>query len=265
MKLSGSTFSFMWTLPALTAMRQLQELGLNDFDILTVPGHLWPPDLSSGERRALKQDMDRDGIRIESLNLPSIDLNLASCVPDVRDYAVRTYRESLDLACDLGARHIVLVPGRISGLLPPALEDTLDALAAGIEKLLRHAERNDQTIFVESHPLTPVPTIDRLMTFFDRFNDHPRLKIAYDVASAEFIGEDQVAAIERMGARLGQTHISDSPRTAWRHDRAGTGTVDFRGIEEALDKTNFRGINILEIVSLNPLEDIKHSISALQR
>ena len=42
----------------------------------------------------------------------------------------------------------------------------------------------DQKIYVESHPQTPIPTVDKIERFLKRI-EHPRLQVAYDVANAD--------------------------------------------------------------------------------
>jgi sugar phosphate isomerase/epimerase len=262
LRLGGSTFSFMWRDPAAVAMRRLGELGLNDFDVLMVPGHLWPADLDGAARRTMAGELRAEGLRIGSLNLPALDLNLASCVPDVRAYGVGEYQTALRLSAELGGQGVVLVPGRVSSLLPPKTEDTLGWLAESLDAILRTADELRQEVFLESHPLTPLPDVGRIADFLDRV-DHPRLTVAYDVANAEFIGEDQVAALRRLAPRLGQVHLSDGTRTAWRHDRAGLGTVDFASILAVLKEIGFVGVAVAEIISPDPLADTAATLATL--
>jgi len=39
--LGSSIFSFMLQEPAQASLERMQVIGLNDFDVLAVPGHLW--------------------------------------------------------------------------------------------------------------------------------------------------------------------------------------------------------------------------------
>ena len=258
----GSTFSFMWKESALSAMRKMQTLGLCDFDIIMVPGHCWHDELSGADRSRLAATLRQEGIRIESLNLPALDQNLVSCVPEARAYAIALYTQALQLSADLGGRGVVAVPGRISALFPPPQDQSEDWLADGLAQLLKVAERLDQKIHIESHPQTPIATVDKIERFLKKM-EHPRLLVAYDVSNAEFVAEDQVDALRRLAPRLGQVHLSDGTRTRWRHDRVGLGTVDFPAILQTLKEIDFSGLRILEIISANPLEDISASIHAL--
>ncbi|MCP3712439.1 sugar phosphate isomerase/epimerase [Paraburkholderia sp. CNPSo 3274] len=260
----GSTFSFMWQDTALAAMRKMQTLGLNDFDVLVVPGHLWPDQLSAADRSVLAGNLRSEGIRIESLNLPALDLNLVSRVEEFRRYSIDLYIRTMQLAADLGAGAVVVVPGRVSSLFPPPGSDTEHLLRDSLEQLLRVAERLDQKIFVELHPQTPIPTSDAMLTFLDGLA-HEKLLIAYDVSNAEFVGEGQPDAIRRLGNRIGQLHFSDGTRSQWRHDRVGHGTVCFDEILKAVNETRFSGVCVLEIISSSPLEDLGASAAALKR
>jgi sugar phosphate isomerase/epimerase len=118
----------------------------------------------------------------------------------------------LHLSAELGARAVVVVPGRVSNLLPPNLEDTLAWLTDTIGALLKMVDELGQDIYLELHPQTPVPTADKIGTFVDLF-DTPRLMVAYDVANAEFVGEDYGKAIRGLGRRIGQVHLSDTTRS----------------------------------------------------
>jgi sugar phosphate isomerase/epimerase len=174
------------------------------------------------------------------------------------------YSRLLELGAEIGVRNVVVVPGRVGSLLAPKLENTLGWLESGFQQLLRVAEKNDQRLYVEMIPLSPISKVDRLIPFLDRFDGNPRMLVAYDVASAEFMGEDQVSALRSIGKRLGQTHLSDSPRQVWRHDRVGLGTVKFPEILATLRGLPFGGVNILEIISTHPEADIAASLQALK-
>lgn len=263
LRLGGSTFSFMWQEPALASMRRLLALGLNDFDVLAVPGHLWHDELSAEQRADLAVALRQDGIRVESLNLPALDINLCSCVPEVRAYGVDTYARAFALAADLDVRNVVVVPGRVSTLLAPDPARTLGWLRQSIETLLALTEAAGQRLYLELHPLTPVPDAASLGGFV-RGIGSDRLLIAYDVSNAEFIGESQPDALRELAPILGQLHLSDGTRTAWRHDAIGQGSVDFAAVLRTLDEIGFTGVSILELISRDPLPEMADGIGRLQ-
>jgi len=261
-QLGASTFAFAWRESALDALRRLQALGLHGFDVILAPGHCWPDELPAEARARLARSVAAEGIRIDSLNFPALDLNLASCIPEVRAYAVARYRDALTLGAELGVRGVVAVPGRVSALAGPSADETERWLEDSVGELLAVAEQTDASLFLELHPQSPIPTVDALHRFVTRFDD-PRLRVAYDVANAEFVSEDHGEALRRLAPRLGQVHLSDASATRWAHDRVGRGTVDFATIFRTLDEIAFDGACILEVVTPTPLPDIEASLDAL--
>jgi L-ribulose-5-phosphate 3-epimerase len=260
-RLGGTTFSFMWSEPALATMRRIGELGLREFDVIMAPGHLWPDELDGAARRQMRQALAQDGLRVESTNLPALDFNLGSCLAEVRAYAVGRYADALRLAADLGGRGVVVVPGRVSGLLPPDRDDTLFWLGDSIAALLKVADETGQDLLLETHPQTAIASAEAMATFVESIH-HPRALVAYDVANAEFIGEDQAEAIRRLRPILAQIHLSDATRTSWKHDRAGLGTVRFDRVRTALEEIDFGGVAIIEVISAHTLPDTKATIEA---
>jgi sugar phosphate isomerase/epimerase len=261
-ELGASTFALAWRESALDALRRLHALGLNGFDVILAPGHCWPAELSGGDRARLARELAAEGIRIDSLNFPALDLNLASCIPEVRAYAVARYRDALALGAELGARGVVAVPGRVSALAGPPPDETARRLTESVDELLEAARETGSDVFLELHPQTPIPTVDALDRFVAGFDD-PRLQVAYDVANAEFVAEDHRAALRRLAPRLGQVHLSDASTTRWAHDRIGRGTVDFPAVLETLDAIGYAGACILEVVTPTPVPDIRASAEAL--
>jgi sugar phosphate isomerase/epimerase len=251
----------MWNEPALAAIRRLGALGLQDFDVILAPGHLWPDELNDNGRRQMRQALSQDGLRIESTNLPALDFNLGSCLQEVRAYAVRRYADALRLSADLGGRGVVVVPGRVSGLLAPHRDHTLSWLGESIEALLKVAEEAGQDLLLETHPQTAIPSATKMAAFVETFG-HARLLVAYDVANAEFIGEDQVTALRYLQRRLGQVHLSDATRTSWKHDRAGLGTVRFDLVRRTLEEIGFSGVAIVEVISADAMLDTEATIKA---
>ena len=258
--LAGNTFSFMWDRPVVEALDALGALGLSTFDVIVTPGHLWHSELEGAGRATLRRTLEERNYTLDSLNPPATDYNLASLTPDVRQLAIGMYRETINLAADLGAKGVVVVPGRVSSLLPPPREQLWGVLEDGIGALAEHARSKGLVLHLEVHPLTPVPTALETVSLVERIAS-PAVGIAYDVANAEFIGEDQVNAIAAMGRYLTQIHLSDATRTRWMHGGFGTGTVDLEAVLNALDESGFSGAAVLEIISDSPIRDFQESIA----
>ena len=262
-QLGASTFAFAWRETALDALRRLQALGLDGFDVILAPGHCWPDELPAAARAHLARSVAAEGIRIDSLNFPALDLNLASCIAEVRAYAVARYRDALALAAELGVRGVVVVPGRVSALAGPPADETERWLAESVGELLAVAQQADASLVLELHPQSPIPTAEALHRFVAGFDDS-RLRVAYDVANAEFVSEGHREALRRLAPRLGQVHLSDATPARWAHDRIGRGTVDFPTVLRTLDEVGFDGACILEVVTATPVPDLVASRDTLQ-
>lgn len=258
-KVGGNTFSFMWTHSALEAMDTLGTLGLSAFDVIVAPGHLWPSEVDRGARGQLKRDLAGRGFSLDSLNPPATDYNLASLTPNVRQLALDMYVEIIELAADLEARAVVVVPGRVSSLLPPPRKQLDTVIEDSISQLALRASALGIGLHLEVHPLTPLPMTRDLLAFVQKLSS-PAVGIAYDVANAEFVGEDQAGAIAAMGRHLTQVHLSDATRTRWMHGGFGTGNVDLRSVLNALDAIDYSGSAVFEIISDAPLTDYRDSI-----
>lgn len=259
----ASTFSYMRREPALASVRRLRQLGYRIMDILAVPGHLWPNELSAAERMEWRRAAERDDIIIDSLNPQPIDLNIGSCNDEVRAFSVATYADMIRLAKDIGARTVVVVPGRVPMFVPPNANDTLEWAAESVATLSDVARTEGmEMLLLENHPMTAFPMTGSLNALCERVGQD-NIRIAYDVANAEFVGEDQLEAIATLGDRIGQIHLSDARPGLLRHDPPGTGTVRFEAILTALEARGFPGVNILELISDQPEEDFCRAAETL--
>jgi L-ribulose-5-phosphate 3-epimerase len=260
----ASTFSFMRQEPALQSVRRLRAIGYRMMDVLVTPEHLWPEALDARARSEMRRALDEDDIVIDSLNPQPVDLNVGSGVKAVRDYSVSFYADVIRLARELGARAVVVVPGRVPIVLPPNAVDTMRWAADSIVLLSEVArETGLETVLLENHPMTAFPTAQQLCALVDR-TGRDNVRIAYDVANAEFICEDQIEAIALIGGRLGQTHMSDGAHNRWAHDPIGTGTVRFEAIIEALKARGHSAANIVELYTQRAEEDFRAAAQALK-
>jgi L-ribulose-5-phosphate 3-epimerase len=259
----GNTFSFMWTHSALEAMDALNSADLSSFDVIVTPGHLWPDELDSTARKVFRSTLNSRGYTLDSLNPPATDYNIASLTRDVRELALNMYGEIIDLAADLEARAVVVVPGRVSSLLPPPHAALGNVLEDSIGRLADQAQSRGLLLHLEVHPLTSVPTTRDMLDLVRKIA-RPNVGIAYDVANAEFIGENQIEAITAMGPLMTQIHLSDATTSKWMHGGFGSGTVDLKAVIDTLDMAEFSGSVVLEIISTDPLTEFRQSLDQIR-
>lgn len=257
-----NTYGFIWSTPMADCVRSLHALGYDEFEVMVNPPHLSLDNTSRVQRESLAAALHAEGIRLRSLNLPSLDANLASPMERTRAYSVQMFRDAIDLAADLGIAHLVTVPGRMSPLLAPSPQQRQMWMAESLHELLPHAQARGVGLALENVPFASFPDALSLGNFV-RSMDHPALSVCYDVANAHFIGESPVSGLRQLGKLVSIVHLSDTTRTAWRHDEVGRGDVAFGDVAQVLTETGFEGSCMLEIIDPNPTQAIVLSHRAL--
>lgn len=256
-----NTMSFMWTASARTALDALGTKGYRVFEIMTQHPH-FDPFMEPAEVREFGAFLRARGFEVETLNVPSLDLNLASGTAAMREHSVKVFERLIRIAADLGAGGVIVVTGRVNPLIQPPRADLEGWFEASFERILRAAESLDVTLLLENIPMGVYPDAAGLARFAARV-DHARARICYDIANAHFIGEDAARGLEQVASRLGIVHLSDTRRDTWRHDPVGQGDCDFAGFCETLDRIGYGGTAMLEIISPDPLVDIPASHARL--
>jgi sugar phosphate isomerase/epimerase len=257
LKVGVNTMSFMWRASARDTLETLARAGYRRFEVMTQRPH-FDPMMERAEALAFRRFLRDAGLAVETINMPSLDQNLASGTPEMRDYSVRLFERLIALAEAVEARALIVVTGRVNPLIAPARGDLESWFAEAFGRVLRAAEPSGVRLLLENLPMGVHPRAEQLIAFADRLN-HPQVGICYDIANAHFIGEDTAEGLRRVRARLGMVHLSDTGRQAWRHDPVGQGTCDFAGFEATLREIGYAGSSMLEIVSGQPLEDIAES------
>ncbi|HLZ05307.1 MAG TPA: sugar phosphate isomerase/epimerase family protein [Bradyrhizobium sp.] len=261
-ELGVNTYGYIWSTPAAACVRRLAELGYRQFELMIHPPHLPLDDFDAGARRELRGALNEAGARRTALNMPSLDYNLASPLPRARAASVQMFADAIDLAADVGAEWLVMVPGRMSPLFPPSAADKMKWISESVAALLPRAEARGVGIAVENIPFAAFPDAISLGRFVRGFNS-PRLAVCYDAANAHFIGEPPAEGIAHLGDLLRIVHLSDTGRDVWRHGRIGTGSVPFAEVARALAGVGFDGPCTLEIADQDPEAAILHGHSAL--
>jgi L-ribulose-5-phosphate 3-epimerase len=254
LRIGVNTMSFMWRTPASEALEALARRGYRRFEVMAQPPHLNPM-MERGEVVAFRRFLRDAGLTVETINVPSLDQNLASASPEMRDYTVQLFERLIGIAETIGAAGVVTVTGRVNPLIAPARRDLESWFSEAFARVLRAAKASGVCLWLENIPMGVYPRADQLIAFADSI-DSPVVGICYDIANAHFIGEDVVAGLGRVRSRLGIVHLSDTGREAWRHDPVGQGSCDFAGFGAALREIGYAGTSMLEIVADPPVQHI---------
>jgi sugar phosphate isomerase/epimerase len=257
-----NTYAYMMSESAGSCVARLADLGFAEFEFMVHPVHLWPAELSAAQRRALHVLIERRGLRLIALNIPNIDINIASTVPEMRRYSVDLLAETVRLAGELGARGVIISPGRASPLLPAGEDELTGYFFAALDRLGPIAASSGTALWIENVPTTWNPTIRGLMASLDRYGNDT-VRIIYDIANAHFIAEDFVDGLRQCRDRLELVHLSDTGQEVFRHDPVGLGTVPFAEVPGALAAVGYTMRPMLEIISRDPERDILDSVERL--
>ncbi|OLL28311.1 xylose isomerase [Burkholderia sp. SRS-W-2-2016] len=257
-----NTYGYIWSTPAAQCVSELAALGYREFELVLNPPHLALDEFSADERRRFAAALAQQRVTVRSLNVPSLDHNLASPMRRMREYSVGLFIDSIDLAADLHATHLVVVPGRMSPLFPPARESREAWMRESLDPLVAHAEKRGVTLALKNVPFASFPDADSLGAFVRGYGSRA-LTVCYDAANAHFIGEAPAAGLRALGELVSLVHLSDTTRSAWRHDEIGLGDLRFDDLRAALDDIHFEGTCMLEIIAAEPQPAILRSHRAL--
>ena len=257
-----NTYSYTFSYAADRCVAHLADLGFSEFELMVYPGHLWPGDAAL--RRALVELVGARGLRIVSLNMPNVDMNIAGASAEMRSYSLDLIERIVALAGELGASGVVIGPGKANPLFPAPTERLTGHFFAALERLLPLAEKAGTALWVENMPFAFLPTIEGLMGALARFGAD-QIGIVYDAANGHFIGEDVAGGLKACRERLRLVHLSDTDQFTYKHAAVGTGTVPFQGIPAVLAEIGHTRRPMLEIISADADGDILASAVQLSR
>lgn len=254
MQVGANTMSFMWKASARQALQTLAREGYRRFELMAQRPH-FDPFMDRSEALAFARFLREAGLTVETVNLPSLDQNLASAAPEMREYSVRLFERLVAIAETIGASAVIVVTGRVNPLIAPGRPDLESWFTDAFARVLRAAERAGVHLLLENIPMGVYPRADQLIGFAERIGS-PQVGVCYDIANAHFIGEDTAEGLRQVQARLGIVHLSDTGREAWRHDPIGQGSCDFAGFGATLREIGYARTSMLEIVSDEPVPGI---------
>jgi sugar phosphate isomerase/epimerase len=245
--LAGCTFGWLHRAPLVDALRALSAHGVRQVELTTAPPHLFTRHLGRYERKDLARLLQRSNLTVTSVNPSFADINLISTNPEIREVSERQLAAEIELAADLGAGFVVVIPGRRHALAPAPDAAARAVLDEALGRLLDHATRLGVMIALENSPYGYLGSSADLLGIVKAW-DSPNLRVAYDAANA-LAQEDPAEGVARLGHYLALAHVSDAWRTRWAHTSVGRGEVDFAGFAAALAANSaFTGPTVYELV-----------------
>ena len=217
---------------------------------------------NSARRAALRRLIIQRGLRVVTLNMPNIDMNVAGASVEMRRYTLDLLRQIVELAGDLGVPGVVVGPGKANPLFPAPRDRLEGYFFAALDELAPLARKVGTSLWVENMPFAFIPDIEGLMQALDRYGNGD-VGVVYDVANGHFIKEDLGEALRRCRKRLKLVHLSDTGQQVYRHDPVGAGDVPFAQVPPVLNEIGHKRLPMLEIIAPDAEKDILASADAL--
>jgi len=258
-----NSYAYTVTVDATAFLRTYAKTGAEGAELMVYPGHLWPTDIDADARTALRRLAEDAGFPIVTVNMPNVDINVAAAAPGMRAYSLSQLEAVVDLAGDLGARGVVIGPGKPNPLLPAPREQMIGWFFKALDRLLPAATAAGTELWVENMPFAFLPDADGMMIVLDNYGAD-EVGIVYDIANAHFIAEDLRAGLERVGPRLKLVHVSDTTRARYLHAPIGNGDLNLDEAVEAYARAGRDVPVVLEIISGTPDADIPASAQRLR-
>ena len=239
-----TTYGYLYSSSLDAALESIANAGFKLVEIAPAPPHLLLSDTDRHPRSRLTRKLQQLDLTCVSIN--PTELNLISTNPDLRELSARSYRESIVLAHDLGARVVVVIPGRQSQLIPMPRDAATSLALEQLSGLVEDAHRYDIDLAIETVPFGFAESTAEVVSLVHAVGDE-RVGIALDVANI-FGREDVSQAVAAAAPSLKIAHLSDTWRGRWAHTAIGVAEVDLAAYVAALSASGFEGPCVYELV-----------------
>jgi sugar phosphate isomerase/epimerase len=262
LKLGTCLYNFIWENSLPDAIRRAAGLGLRGLEIMGTVPQLDVRGFGPRERDELVRVVQETGVEIVSINPTFIDINLASRSEAFRNESIREVKACIDVAAALGARIVVVGPGRRHPLILEPLELSDRLAHPALRECIEHAAAREVIVGVENITSLYKVRSDEIAAFVDEV-DSPYCRAVFDSANARYT-EDPARAVRVLGDRICHVHLSDCDGTVPAHWPIGHGDIDFGSIADALGDVGYRGWSLLETTWMDdPDLAVTTSIAAL--
>lgn len=223
--------------------------------------------LSVKEIKEVKVHLKEKNMEVSSY---SINNDFVHSQKTDREKQVRYIKDSVDIACELGAKYIRVFSGNEKeGIV---FEEAKQWIIDGFIAVVPYAEKTGITLVIENHGLF-VGKSDQVKDLITTVNS-PNFKSNTDVANFLLADEEPLDAVKNLKDHIGFVHFKDfkqlpSSKAGYRSLSGkiyegtilGKGEVPLKEIVEFLHKIGYNGFLSIEYEGTgDPIDDTKKSI-----
>ncbi len=268
----------MWSRENLgVATFPLMEEGLQGFIPFAASLGLRYVEIRSERPYALPQDMGKNDLenieeKLASLSLEPIvhsavyDINIASLNPLIRKASIRQMVESIRFAAKIGAKIVIIHPGRLPKDFPPIyLKNSRINLLTSLNVMARMAGRIGVMLAIENSPrgrAHRLVAIPQEHLYILKRLESAHVGALLDLGHAHTWGLDLREYIKSLAKYILLFHLHDNRGDSDEHLPLGKGNIDLRGVGEEIQKLSKE---VPLILNMRQKEDIVKSIKFLEK
>lgn len=262
-RVTASTYTTLWKADLQAALTAIARAGCEGAELMAAPPHVgaWrdPAAEAAGVRRACAPS----GAQITSVVPAGLDVNLASPDAAMRDWSVAHYVAVGRIAALVGARFLVVHPGRRHPFKPAPPEAVRDWVLDGVSQIVASLRDEPVRPVFENTPTSVLDTAHECVDVVAAIGPES-IGICYDLANG-FMVEDPSDGLRTVARHLDLVHASDTTAARWRHDPIGAGEVDFADAAQTIDEIGFHGLLVLETIHDGDVtEGLRQDLAALR-
>ncbi len=229
----------------LDSIDMIAALGFAGVEIMCDQPHLYPPEYDQEKLQAVKDALQRNGLKPTNLNSFTLfavgDTYLPSWIEpddDRRRIRVDHTLACLDIAAFLECANISVPPG---GPLEKGMtrKESLQLFHQGLEQVLPKAEALGVKLLIEPEPDLLMERTAEIKPFVQAIAS-PAIGINFDIGHFFCAGEQPHEALEELFEWVGHMHIEDiAADRSHNHLIMGQGAIDFKPVFRSIKQLGY--------------------------
>jgi sugar phosphate isomerase/epimerase len=249
----------------------LADLGYEGIEIMADVPHAYPPHLTRGDIREIRQALDRHRLQISNINAFMLHAVGDTWHPSwiERDPLLRAKRvdhtlNCIDLAAKLGVRTISTEPGGpLDGM---EFEEGSRIFLEGLLAVQERARVKGVKVLIEPEPGLLIENSKQFCTFFEKL-DPEVFGLNFDVGHFYCVGEDPSDLVWELKDITHHFHLEDIASSRVHHHlMLGEGTIDLEAVLNTIQASGYKGFVTVELYPYEdrPIETAKKALAYLQ-